>query len=605
MPWTLSHLILCLISFSAIARAQADIGGLSGSHTDIPRWCGKPYEAGSPNFEPGGRLEPPAPAPSPLLHAQVQPHHSIYDSSEKKAQVIVDAEISCIHGQPLPDGMVVTAAPRNHINASFEFEIRDHETQHLLAAGEVPVGSRGNLVDIDLTALKPQRAPHLIHLSATVRHGSSVATYTAGTDFHFLPAKNHGSTVKIDNLNGGLIVANNATDYKFTPFLPFGFYTSCGGYLNYSLTNVTAYQNLGFNAINPVCAFTDGNLGFLFDWLDSTNLWYQYDMRHSYRNLSSVAEQIPRVKDRSNLLTWYTADEPDGWQYALNSTKLAYDLLKREDPYHPTGLALNCGNYYFEPYTSGADFIMEDAYPVSIDPNFSRKFNTTCNETYGDCGCDNCIGSLRDVSTRLDTYTAYEEWLERPDKPLWSVLQAFSGEFYWTHDPTPLETWVMMILSFNHNAKGMMSWLFPTSEILHEAHGRMARLLTKSPISDFLLGSNPMSLIDGSQSSPLSHSHTHGHDIHQHHVDLTGKTDIDVAAWSFGGQLMIMLANVAEASYNETVVIPLPESVSKIVDQPWGNLSYSLQSDRELVAMNVQGLSTSIVILDTEIRFAS
>ena len=32
-----------------------------------------------------------------------------------------------------------------------------------------------------------------------------------------------------------------------------------------------------------------------------------------YLNLSSVAEQIPLVKDRSAFLTYYTADEPDGW----------------------------------------------------------------------------------------------------------------------------------------------------------------------------------------------------------------------------------------------------------------------------------------------------
>lgn len=43
--------------------------------------------------------------------------------------------------------------------------------------------------------------------------------------------------------------------------------------------------------------------------MDSVDLWYQYDMRGSYLNLSSVAEQIPLVKDRSNLLSWYTADE--------------------------------------------------------------------------------------------------------------------------------------------------------------------------------------------------------------------------------------------------------------------------------------------------------
>ncbi|KAM3425772.1 hypothetical protein BST61_g7702 [Cercospora zeina] len=604
---TLSTLILGLISFSATTRAQNDIGGLSGSHTDIPRWCGKPYEAGSPNFEPGGRLEPPAPAPISLLHAQVQPRHSIYDSSEKGAQFIIDAEISRIHGQPLPDGMAITTDPRDHVNASFDFEIREQESQQLLATGQVPVGSSGNLINVALAGIEPRIAPYPVHLTATVRHGPKTATYTASNDFYFLPAKNNGSTVKIDNLHGGLLVANNATDYKFTSFLPFGFYTSCGGYLNYSSANVTAYQNLGFNAINPVCAFTDGDLGFLFDWLDASNLWYQYDMRNSYRNLTSVAEQIPLVKDRSNLLTWYTADEPDGWQYALNSTKLAYDLLKREDPYHPTGLVLNCQNYYFEPYTSGADFMMQDAYPVSIDPTFSRKFNTTCNETYGDCGCDNCIGSLRDVSTRLDTYATYEDWLEGHNQPLWSVLQAFSGEFYWARDPTPLETWVMMILSFNHNAKGMMSWLFPTSDILHEAHGRLANIITTAPVSEFLLGTNPIPLLNASHTPTPSQSHANispdQHTSPRRHVDATGNTDMDLAVWKFEGQLMIMLANVASTSQNETVVIPLPESVSRIADRLWGNLSYTLQSDGgELVVMNVMGLSTGIVFLDVSNR---
>ena len=93
------------------------------------------------------------------------------------------------------------------------------------------------------------------------------------------------------------------------------------GTSNYSLANVTAYKDMGFNSVNSVCAYTDGDLDFLYDWMDSADLWYQYDMRNSYLNLSQVAEQIPLVKDRSSLLSYYTADEPDGWQYALNSTR--------------------------------------------------------------------------------------------------------------------------------------------------------------------------------------------------------------------------------------------------------------------------------------------
>jgi hypothetical protein len=35
-----------------------------------------------------------------------------------------------------------------------------------------------------------------------------------------------------------------------------------------------------------------------------------------------------RIEPRSTVLTWYTADEPDGSSYALNSTKSAYEKLK-------------------------------------------------------------------------------------------------------------------------------------------------------------------------------------------------------------------------------------------------------------------------------------
>ena len=113
--------------------------------------------------------------------------------------------------------------------------------------------------------------------------------------------------------------------------------TRSPGYLNYSYANVSAYKDYGFNAINPVCSFNDGELDYLFDWMDELNLWYQYDMRGIFEtspglNLTQLETAYPPVKDRSNLLTWYTADEPDGWQYNLSQTKIAYDFLKSVDP---------------------------------------------------------------------------------------------------------------------------------------------------------------------------------------------------------------------------------------------------------------------------------
>src|SRR3954465_2000448 len=88
-------------------------------------------------------------------------------------------------------------------------------------------------------------------------------------------------------------------------------------------------------------------------------------------------------KNRTTLLMWYTADEPDGWGYALNSTKLAYDQLKELDPYHPVSMVLNCRNFFYEEYASGTDIVYEDAYPVAINSTWSIPWGTPCNKTYG------------------------------------------------------------------------------------------------------------------------------------------------------------------------------------------------------------------------------
>jgi hypothetical protein len=97
------------------------------------------------------------------------------------------------------------------------------------------------------------------------------------------------------------------------------------------------------------------------------------------------------------------------------------------DKYHPVSLVLNCQYFYYGDYAAGADIILQDTYPIGINATYSIPFNTYCNFTRGDCGCDNCVGSLFDVSDRLDDLATYQEWLGKWRKPLWSVLQAFDG----------------------------------------------------------------------------------------------------------------------------------------------------------------------------------
>ncbi|CAK3738506.1 Hypothetical predicted protein [Lecanosticta acicola] len=553
---------------STVTAQAPFIGGKSGSHTDLNRWCGKPYDAGSPNFDPGGRLGPPPSSKQPLLDLQLHTRHTIYDSGEHMGEFIVNAALSPFHGQPLGSHW----SSLHDSSHELDFQITIDGFRSALVSNKALLNTTRNVFSFGLRDLEPRLEPYNVSLTARSGGAPEQESWEVTTDLYYLPKKNSGSTVKIDNLDGGLLVSNNATGYTFQPLLPFGFYTKCDTYLEYSLANVSAYKDYGFNALNPVCAFTDGHLGYLYDWMDSLDLWYQYDMRGSYTNLTSVAEQIPLVKDRSNLLTWYTADEPDGWEYALNSTRLAYDLLRKQDPYHPTALVLNCQNYYFENYAAGADIIMEDAYPVGIDPTFSRKFNTTVNETYGDAGCDNCIGSLRDVSDRLDDFVEYQTWLGGVAKPLWAVLQAFSGEHYWSRDPTPEETWVMMVLGFNHKAKAMMSWCFPWTTRLESAHGEMAKVASSKEVSRFLLGGDP--------------------------VAIASNSSLDIAYWSVANQILVSVAHVENSTITDAVSIDLPPNVTRIRSQPWGSLSWSLERDGKLCTYGLDGLATSMLILD-------
>jgi hypothetical protein len=249
---------------------------------------------------------------------------------------------------------------------------------------------------------------------------------------------------------------------------------------------------------------------------------------------------------------------------------LKLDLIRHS--YHPTALVLNCDNYYFDPYQNGADYVMTDPYPVGINATYS-KWGTVCNTTYGDCGCDDCIGELQDVSNRLDDFSNYYSWLGEAAKPLWAVLQAFSGEGYWARDPTEKETWVMMVLSFNHRAKGIMSWTFPASGTLEVAHGEMAKVATKAPVADFIIGGSPTKVL------------------------VEGYELLDVAYWEWDNQTMLGLANGDYVGHDDTVTIQLPTSVKEVSSQPWGSLSWNVVGNKTLTVSGFEGLDTSFMVL--------
>jgi hypothetical protein len=438
----------------------------------------------------------------------------------------------------------------------------------------VALNSTNNLFDFSLAHLGPPRLePYTVVLNGVTLDG--LQTFSATTSIFYLPEKPSGSVTKVDNLTGGLLFRGAGTNGGFESVLPYGFYGDYGGYFSINNSNVQTYYNQGFNVIHLVTSFLDdGPLVATTDYFDEIGLKFIYDMRGSFMNLTAVAEQIPLVKDYDAFLMYYTGDEPDGWEYALNSTTLAYNLIGSFDKYHPVSLVLNCQDFYYADYAAGADIILQDTYPIGINATYSIPFNTYCNLTHGDCGCDNCVGSLLDVPDRLDDLATYQEWLGEWRKPLWSVLQAFYGEGYWQRLPTAQETWVMALLSFNHGAKGVTSWIYPSTEELNDAHGELARVVTVNPVAGFLTGANAVP------------------------IKVSGLPYLDVAYWSVGEQVLVVVASSSYMDSTSLVDIVVPFGVKKIESTPWGNVTWSLIGNT-LQVKGLSALATSLVILSS------
>jgi len=93
---------------------------------------------------------------------------------------------------------------------------------------------------------------------------------------------------------------------------------------------------------------------------------------------------------------------------------------------------LNCQDYNFRSYTSGtADILLQDTYPIGINASYSTVYDTPCMPTFGDCGCDNCVGNgITEIADRLDRFRRTLDWEGKTDVPVWSVLQAFGNQRY-------------------------------------------------------------------------------------------------------------------------------------------------------------------------------
>lgn len=537
----------------------------TGNHVDWPRWCGKVYEAGYPGFDPGGQTVPPtAVAGAPLLHVQFQPRYSLYLDSEEEGEFVVNADFSQFHGTAWPNATSARAS-------KFIFSINTAEGGDPLVQNMVTVNTTGNIFSFDLSRLTPSLEPIQLVLYGAPEGGDP--TWTATSSVYYLPEKKKGSVTRIDNLKGGLWFRNAASKNKFEPLLAYGFYSSYDGFLrNKNASEIQHYADLGLNAMTPLTIYRDSADEFAY--MDKIDLKFMYNLREGYKNLTYVHEQVLASRDAEAIFAYWSADEPDGWQDPFSAPVLAYDLLRKLDPYHPVAVVLNCQNYYFAEYSAPADILMADVYPIGINATFS-KWGTACTPSLGDCGCDNCEGTVQDVPARFDDLARYESWLGRWPKTKIFNPQSFHGQDYWFRDPSPAEEYVMAALALNHGAQGVISWVYPTSEILGRAHGAFAKVISREPVLGFLVGGDRPRKID---------------------VRVPGTDVVDAAGWIVGKKMLVIVVNGGYVDVKQRVEVPVP-NVTVVAGTHWGNVTWRLEGEKLSTGV-LPAMAVSLVVVD-------
>lgn len=491
---------------------------------------------------------------------------NLYIPGDSNGSFIVDAEISYIRGDPL-----------DHSGGrELQVVISVEDTSLRLRHG-VAINSSSTEIDFPLQGLAPRFEPYRVTLNATRSNGRHV--YTATTELYHLPERTDGGSVtKIDSLYGGLMVQNK--DASWSPLLPYSYYVSWDGWLEKSLSNVQKFKDQGYNIIHivpnaglPNEAFNFTELNQFLDKCDEIGLWVMYDMRWTYLNLTSVRDQVNRLKARKSMLLWYTGDEPDGQGDPLNATRITYDLIKSLDPWHPVSLCLNCFNFYYEEYSAGADIILSDVYPIAVNTSWSEVYGTVCNATYGCCGCDDCQGNMEDISERLDLFAEYQSWIGDGPKTFWGVPMAFGNESFWHRYPTPAEEVTMTMLSLNHNAKGIVMWDYPTTTALSQETSKLSRVLASEEIARFLLGALTVPL------------------------QVEGHSKMDAAGWKVGNRMLVSILSLQTPSWNSAVTVKLPPGARAIDQVLWGAGQWRI-SHGQLVRTGGHVLETDLMVVD-------
>ncbi|KAJ2906509.1 hypothetical protein MKZ38_001490 [Zalerion maritima] len=593
-----------------VAHAQE-----TGHHTDWPRWCGKVYQPEYPSFDPGGQtVEPERLYDPPRLDVRFSPALIPYVEGDETAGFAVDALLSPYRGVEWPSSIAEQGGEEGgtFFYTIYLMELVEEGGEHggssetQLVSSSMPANSREGFSEFSLsleniTSLAPSMEPYDVMLRGGRKEGSTEVEATS--KFWYLPRKENGSVTIVDQNTGGLwhgTVESPASSHtgnrndadakrpKSKPLIPYGFYASYDGFLaeDDAIEAIDNYANRGLNAMCPLTRYDESKEQL--DYMEDIGLYVLFDLREIYKNLTAVEEAVLLARDAKNLWGYWLADDrPDGHQDAFDLGARGYSLLKTLDPYHPVIAVLNCQNYYYPAYSSPADIVIPDAYPMGTSYELS-KWGTACNATYGDCGCDNCAGEVADVASRLDRLARYDEWIGgggqpgRWRKPRMFSPQSFHGEGYWERDPGPQEAWAMSLLALNHGAKGIISWVWPTADALAQAHGELSKVVTREPVSDFLVRASPLlPVVTTSSNESLG---------------------VDAAYWALDGreEMLVSIVNTNPCEMEGLLMLEFPGfEVLRVKQSLWGNISAEewTMDERKVGTVSLPGMATCLLLL--------
>ncbi|CCO28464.1 hypothetical protein BN14_02459 [Rhizoctonia solani AG-1 IB] len=528
------------------------------------KWCGKYYKPGLPAQEPGGNFPVPTTSTKPLLRFECWPGLRPYVSGiDSTGSVLFSASVvdqsPGVAYDPIKDGSVF------HVSA--QIDGKNVSPGSTLSSNAIIGEGKFTWSKLGTTPRKD-----VYNLTCTATSIKSGVTFRHSSTVTYLPPKpdSIGNVVQTDGRTGALLVPQGD---KRVPILPFGFYTGFGGYLDQNLTILDDIKNEGYNFVHPVPTFDNATaLELVLDRMEELGLWLVYDMRWAYKNLTIVRSEVELVKKRKNILTWYTADEPDGWEDPLGAPLEAAELINELDGYRPVALVLNCQDYYFAEYTTGSQIILQDAYPIGVNATWSTVWNTPCTPELGDCGCDNCKGQFEDIADRVDQYRDRLVWQGRSrDTVVWSVPQAFGGESYWSRKPTPQELVLEMLLALNHGSLGIMPWIDNASSPgMRSSISPLAKAIPA--VTSYILGGNSVT------SRPK----------------VTGASRVDVTSWSTGGKTLLIALNLNDESVQAHVQLDGLNSSPTVLFQNGAKL---VKGSSNTVGIQFQPLSSIVVLL--------